>query len=395
MLDYSRYFARSFDLPDRNTKRVHVFSNSFDEEEFHQKYIEDTNEKFVDELKESYLGFFIIKPLNQSPLGRTLIKFPSTDLGTSLQVTANIFGQEFTIDTFPYQEQDRAVAACATTALWTTLGKLSELFDTNCQLCPAEVHSKATETMIGYKKKYPSSGLSILQIISFYKQLGLEVNYLDCNGKDSEIILGYIYSFLKLEIPIIAHIALKKGHIKEHHAVTLVGCDIKSNGDKNKANRINRIYIQDDVLGPFSKVKLSRSNPTSWRCRWNTENLPDRTSYNDVELIELITPVYNKLRVPFIPLYRHLSKTSQLRQQKDVADDFSIYRTTIQNYKKNVFDWKSEEKEEILTSNKPRFLWVFRFEIKDYVVDYIFDATHHWNPKNVEETVIGGYLYKK
>ena len=86
LIDYSGFFARSFEKIERFTKRIHFFSNSFSQEDFEGNISSFQNgfqgaeaeHDLINDLKKSYLGYVVIKPVEYSmgePLiGRTLLK---------------------------------------------------------------------------------------------------------------------------------------------------------------------------------------------------------------------------------------------------------------------------------------------------------------------------------
>ena len=120
MIDYQKFYSRSFLSYKRITKRIHFFATDFSPDDF-EKSLENSNVKY---LQESYLGFAVIKPIedsNKNPLiGRSVLKtyhpkagdekrfFISRDCGASL------FGIPLTVESLPFQVQDQAVGGCAT-----------------------------------------------------------------------------------------------------------------------------------------------------------------------------------------------------------------------------------------------------------------------------------------
>jgi len=71
LIDYSKFFSRSFEDVDRFTKRIHFFSNLFSQEEFecavkeNKEDIKDTK-GLLSDLIANYLGFVVIKPLRDN-----------------------------------------------------------------------------------------------------------------------------------------------------------------------------------------------------------------------------------------------------------------------------------------------------------------------------------------
>jgi hypothetical protein len=183
LIDYSKFYARSFDDIKKYTIRLHFFRKEIKKDEFY-KLLENYHKKYnktsfgkhqIIKLKKDYLGFVVVKPVfdsNEDPLlGRTLLEpYPHND-GTELrehlknEYPVSLFGLPLSITSLPFQMQDQSVGACATTSCWVALYPLNSLFGT-------AIHSLAeiTEKSITYPsldRNFPSSGLSIYQIKNF------------------------------------------------------------------------------------------------------------------------------------------------------------------------------------------------------------------------------------
>ena len=82
MIDYQKFYSRSFGNNGKVTKRMHFFTEDFSAEEF-KKSLEDNDINYMEYLNELYLGFVVIKPIkdkNAQPfIGRTLLKPPEKE----------------------------------------------------------------------------------------------------------------------------------------------------------------------------------------------------------------------------------------------------------------------------------------------------------------------------
>jgi hypothetical protein len=121
--------------------------------------------------QKSYLGFTVARPLPGAVIGRTaLITYPN-DGGrrhyTALRAyKANFFGIELQVQSLAFQEQDKALAACATVALWSCFHKASELFQTPAPT-PAEI-TRAANRLVNQVRPLPSHGLEVHQMCTRY-----------------------------------------------------------------------------------------------------------------------------------------------------------------------------------------------------------------------------------
>ena len=77
LIDYSNYYARSFKDYSKFTNRLHFFSEPFSDEEI-KNLIETGNANTYEKLSESYLGFIVLKPIDDCNgcrlIGRTILK---------------------------------------------------------------------------------------------------------------------------------------------------------------------------------------------------------------------------------------------------------------------------------------------------------------------------------
>jgi hypothetical protein len=144
MEDFSIFYSRNLvDYPNFCT-RLHFFSTSVEETERELKAIGGgtfaDKREYLRECRrfsqKSYLGFSVIKPLDGTPVGRTVLRNESErngDLFCEFASTrlyhAHFAGVDLTVRGLPFQQQDVGVSACATTALWSSLNKARDLED--------------------------------------------------------------------------------------------------------------------------------------------------------------------------------------------------------------------------------------------------------------------------
>ena len=62
LIDYAKFYARSFQAPRRLTKRIHFFSRDFTTESF-KIAVEEYNDNLIKSIRKSYLGFTVVKPI--------------------------------------------------------------------------------------------------------------------------------------------------------------------------------------------------------------------------------------------------------------------------------------------------------------------------------------------
>jgi hypothetical protein len=136
MREYASYYATCFrDLPNY-TARIHFFGRGGESNEnVSGKAIEDLlrsaltgeQDSAASKVSDHYIGYASIRPIPAVPIGRTVVDprrympgnircFPVTRV-----YEVHFFGIRIIIDGLAFQQQDRGVGACATTAIWTAL----------------------------------------------------------------------------------------------------------------------------------------------------------------------------------------------------------------------------------------------------------------------------------
>ena len=130
MHDDAVYYVRSLRSYPNFTKRLHFFRQPFDRIGWHERVDQAGRGKhsgIQQDLQDCYLGFSVIRPLPDSPIGRTVLPSPHAPSETVSSFAAirrhnvHLAGFSLHVDGVPFQSQDQGVSACATTALWSAL----------------------------------------------------------------------------------------------------------------------------------------------------------------------------------------------------------------------------------------------------------------------------------
>ncbi|HPW73546.1 MAG: hypothetical protein IPI63_06160 [Methanothrix sp.] len=365
LIDFQKFYCRSFDHTGKFTQRLHFFKDIISSTKFKYSLLNDDGS-----FKESYLGFVVIKPIkdenDQKFIGRTLLDpYHSNNLNRRRFLGkiyyANLFGFRLEINTLPFQAQDQGVSACATIALWAALHPLRTVFGIPGH-SPAEITEISTSLPSPFRK-FPSSGLTLEQMVNYIKLVGLDVEYIEAINDD--VIETVVRAYLSAELPIIADLYLDHKINPGRHAVVISGFKL----DKN--NKLVELFIHDDGIGPYSRVK-PKGNFSIWENEWN------ETGY-EVNLQHLLVPIYPKIRLSFFKMYIEYSKIrDELEKQlgNDISRELELFLTTSSDYKENLMRNSIENKIDLLTRSLPRFLWVIRLNKKEKIIgDLVYDAT--------------------
>lgn len=376
LIDYSKFYSRSFESHSRFTKRIHFFAGDFTETNLKRALLGKDNLKHFREKYKKYLGFSVVKPIIDSKgnylIGRTILStYPLKDnsdkrIFVSQKCPVSLYGIPLTIESLPFQVQDQGVSACATIALWSALYPLHSSFGIP-RHSPVEI-TEISSLIPSKERNFPSEGLNLNQITSYIKSLGLDIETLKV---EDDVVPVAVKAYINAELPILATLKLMKGGKESgYHAVVISGYRCNEN------NELLELYVHDDQIGPYSRITFD-NNFTSWNNEWKNTYGQDEVILNN-----LIIPVYPKIRLTFGRIHSVF-----LRKKQDIEREgysAELFLTQINQYKKTLLGLTFEEKERIITSFMPRFIWIIRAQIDNIpIFDEIYDGTSVY-PKKVQ-----------
>jgi hypothetical protein len=399
--DYAAYYARCHEEYGRRCSRLHFFSSVFDRD-FIEKAIRG-NKTCVKRLQRSYLGFIVVKPLPSTVIGRTCLVTYATLEGRAYpaarEYKVHLFGIELSVTSLPFQEQDRDVAACATSALWSVFNATGHLFQHSIP-SPAEITNAAAESRRVMSRALPAgSGLTAEQIADAIRSVGLEPGYIKVENIDLLLISACAY--LKAGIPGILLGALVERKTKRAkpvelglHAVALGGYSLPDRKPVPygsallqygaalfSATGTTRLYAHDDQLGPFSKLIVDRVKHPGLLSSSSSSKTGIRFSPQT-----LLIPLYHKIRVPIesvisaiaaLNVFVEATRQDLVKLDKPVVWDVEL--TSNADFKRRVYgdkDIAEKFRLKTLMEDLPRYMWrVSAVSDGRRLFDLLFDAT--------------------
>lgn len=398
--------------------RLHVFNVAFTHDQFQHLLERQPGSITETDLQQSYLGFVVIKPLPRTIIGRTCLRtYPPHDDDASAgcryfpatrEYRANLFGIPLKIQTVAFQEQDRVVAACATSALWSVFQCTARLFDHYIP-SPVEITKAASRGAILDTRALPNAGLTTAQMAEAIRSLPLELYFV--SAIDPHVFRSTVYAYLRARIPVLLVIELRgirRGQSEEklpHHAVAITGFNLRKTElvcnpkwpMRLLSNCVDKVYVHDDQVGPFARMEIDqeeidgypgRTNPewpaslaTSWGRVW--------TQFDKVNAapLNMLVPLYHKIRIPFgfihdalLPLdglLETIRSQGHIRLSGRVIWD--IHLTTVNQLKCEVratVNLSPDRRRDLLTQHLPRFIWRAKaMDGENGLLDLLFDAT--------------------
>ena len=326
--DYSRFYLGRFGNDGYKCARLHFFNCDLTHKQLDALLVGDSDVVFADKpelkltlesLQEHYLGFMVIKPLTRTFVGKTCLRV-SGDRGPGKKkidrrYEVNLFGLKLTVDSIAFQEQDKVVAACATTAIWTALHGLPGRGVKDIKSC-SEITTAALNFVDGSSNGFPNKELSNKQIQRTLDVEGLRYHNSNLQKSSQEFFQEYLAAHIDSDLPVILTgtvFGLKPDEsgefVKAGHAITALGYDFR---DGNKW-----VYVHDDRLGPYARAQmvmlkdiLKKNTPGGMETRWGLAmsiREPDASTWvepHEVIVPDIsIVPADRKTRLPFI--YAH------------------------------------------------------------------------------------------
>jgi hypothetical protein len=392
--DYAAYYVRSFRPYRRFCRRLHFFGVNVTSETLRTAILEHKSDA-AKQLQRHYLGFIVVRPLPWTIIGRTQLGTYPTARGrrhyTAVKPYAvSLFGLPLEIVSLAYQQQDGAVAACATVALWSCFHKTSQLFTTPLPR-PAAI-TAAGRFAQSAGRSMPSKGLNVGEMCAAIRAIGLEPEVYRINVQTP--ILSLIYAYLALELPVILGVKIDG---LDKHAITVNGYSLLRHAAPNGEDqvpqnvpllgrRINELYAHDDGIGPFARITAAGPGthpdtraalPLVFTGSWLRQNGSARTLFPEV----IVVPAYPKIRLTFIDMHGWLDLlTEALRQitTKVLDWEWDLHLKTINSFKQLLRERYAavDGVPDLLLRPQPRFIWraILRLNNRE-LLELIADAT--------------------
>lgn len=334
--DVALFYSRSLRNYPNYCRRAHFFRKGFDQQRWRalvtlpaateaDKAARDEAFRF---LRTSYLGFLVQRPLAGAPVGRTVLSAHSahetsvsSEFNGTRTYTVHLAGLELVVEGLAFQQQDRGVSACATTALWSALQAVAPLEGLPVPT-PADITEAASRYTLPGGRPLPSDGLTTEQICEAARAAGLAPLLVQGSSRsgsperDRAQILAYVSSGLPAVLavePLPQPGGRPAGN--EGHAVCAVGVRLGGVAPRtdhsilyrDMSSALRGVYVHDDRYGPYAYAELGtltierkneRTNETWSEIRTLlTTHWPDRSPAKLELLKAIIVPVPPKLRL--------------------------------------------------------------------------------------------------
>ncbi len=397
--DFAAYYVRCFERYERFCTRLHFFDRSFGSSDFKSLLEGSSSPLDAKAVSESYLGFVVVKRLPRTIIGRTCLRtYPSAGrrhYPIIRQYDVSLFGLKLAVRTLAFQEQDRVAAACATSALWSAFHGTGILFHHHIP-SPVEITTSASSSAFPGLRYLPSKGLTLMQMASAIRSVGLEPTHVHAGNLD--IVRDTVYAYVRGGIPV-----MLVGTLSEHpvpavpqpaelHAIVATGFSLGGAGGaagsppgfSSISARIDKVYCHDDQVGPFARMMVGGPLPICLSTSWQDTKGQMGSVWFQPQ--DILIPLYHKIRVPFETVQERVIRFNAFLSFWDNllggvlggAVEWDTRLTTVNEFKTDIqaSSLPAGPRRLLLERSLPRFIWrATGSQAGSATLDVLFDAT--------------------
>jgi hypothetical protein len=210
---YYTFHSSKFVPTGRNCIRIHLFDGKIDDSDF---FTQGT------ELNDKYLGFFVVRPLLNFALGRSLISpkaFKANNFVCCLmKARISLLGKEFKVFGFPHIAQDTETHSCAESALWSFIEYFGSKYSQYKPLLPSQIIRNLLDS--SEHRILPSMGLTKDELAKCLHNNGFQcLIYPIVSYTESNPVFRLMRIYIESGIPLL----LVLGNRDAGHAVLVIG----------------------------------------------------------------------------------------------------------------------------------------------------------------------------
>ncbi|MFA6836635.1 MAG: hypothetical protein WCR04_09585 [Fibrobacteraceae bacterium] len=447
--DFAQYYVRCFHPYPRECVRVHFFLSNLVQEQndlgnkkpvldelCFRNILEGKNSDGVNQdlLRKDYLGFVVIRPIPETFLAKVCLRLYSNLMAgktngctvLTIENKVSLFGISLQVDSVPFQEQDRVLSACATSAIWSFFYAHKCVSRVNLP-SPITITKSAYPSNNGMDVRFPNLGLSPDMMCRSIRNQGLEPSIIGLTDSAAarlclrirrrlrsiigltdfsatRQLLEHVYAYVNSGWPVLLGLKVfnEKGEEQGLHAITVLGYKLSedsvlpldSDQVRMKAHKIKYLYIHDDRVGPYARLTFDAG-------RWTIgveqiSNVPTFDTKETYEPTNLILGVYHKQRISYVRIKQtcqnlqdflllfcksDMAGNESERQEMGTAIsalEWDIQIENVQSLKQRLLkeDGAVKGKSEIITASLPRFVWSMKARKNEQeIMELLFDAT--------------------
>lgn len=357
---YNLFYSSKFSDFKKSCMRIHIFKTPL---KIYKDF--ETN-------RDDYCGYFIIRPLEQYPLGRSMINpriLKKNNFVTCLsKEIIHFLGTRIEISGFPHVAQDTQTHSCAESSLWALITYFGQKYIDYKPLLPSEIIKKVG--LLSNHRILPSRGLTVDELTGCLNGSGQNCLLYFFSTNQASNIYSILNIYIESGMPLIATLT----NNENGHAVLVTGhgntdfIDIKTNllalNDiwKDVSFYKKDLVLIDDNKTPFDLVPIN--NPA----------IHYDPPFNTMNLSAIIVPFHKDM---FLDAQSVYGLVSTIFDDKDFGLKkfggkwiIRLYLTSSNSYKE-FLNTKSivnnNIKRLLLLTSMPKFIWICElYRLDDY-----------------------------
>ncbi|MBI5538549.1 MAG: hypothetical protein HY951_00690 [Bacteroidia bacterium] len=400
---YYNYFSSKLNHDKKDCIRISLFNSEI-------KFNDFRDNSTIDELKNKFLGFIVIRPTPPSIIGRSVITpeaFKKNSFKSRLiNVKTTVNYVKMKVRGFPHSSQDTETITCAETTIWSCLEYFGTEYPEYKTILPSQITNVLSK--VAFERQLPSIGLNVRQISSALKEFGFGSKIYssrDYNGNmwpDFPVISS---TYIESGIPLILILHKSQG---AGHAVLCIGHENleKTHFDQlNVPKTLNNIKVYDlDYIK--KKFIIIDDNYPPYQSSYfdNPCQYYKNTVFHNYRIEYIVVPLYPKIYLDAFEAKNFVYDLISLSPWKMVDNStvaLRFYLASTRSFK----DWlalKSNMQEDlreiILSIAMPKFIWITEVGTKDSFSQkpekakgiILLDATGA-NKKDLKPLIIAAY----
>lgn len=369
---YYQYFSSKLKNYNRDCIRISLFKGEIAEEDF------DDPSKY-EELKEKYLGFYVLRPTFPNIMGRSVIS-PKALKENNIRICTCLFettvhGLKFQVSGFPHSSQDTEIITCAETTLWAIMEYFGAKYPNYKPILPSIIINQLNS--ISIERQIPSNGLDVDKISYALKEFGFGTriyskdSFNEVKIKDGTEKLGefekLLSCYVESGIPLVVAMVNNGGSIA--HALLVVG---REHGYEKEVDGMSfcldekrniRIYDYDSSPKRFVFIDDNRPVYRTALLSKPAENYPG-DEWKTCKVTHFIVPFYPKIYLEAFAarlFVREFLLSGLLPISENSRIIVKVFLASSRSYKHELMRGNGvggKLKPYILEKQMPKFIWV-------------------------------------
>lgn len=246
--EHTNFYGSTFVRYPSVCHRLHFFASKLSGE------LTELDDKSV---RDAYRGYSIMRPLPETPVGRTMMTPPPELHGaivTEATEEVHLFGADLSVTGMPFISQDAMYLRCAHASIWMVL-RHAHLRHALPRRLPGDIRDAGVGGVV-VGRQLPSDGLSTAQMLGALDMLGLPTGQLkplpdlgpnpapeDIPDPGAPTLYGIACRYVNSQLPPIV--------VSATHCWVIVGWRRVRSEGHNKLT----LWRHDDARGPYIKVE--------------------------------------------------------------------------------------------------------------------------------------------